>query len=79
MGDSRGRTIGEVAELIGVSVMTIRSWERRYGWPRPARTAGAHRRYDDVDVERLKALAELRRSMPTGEAIRRLKAEGRRR
>jgi DNA-binding transcriptional MerR regulator len=79
MGQSdgaEGKSIGEVAALLGVSAMTIRSWERRYAWPRPTRTSGSHRRYSDEEIERLRALAELRRSMPTGAAIKRLKLLG---
>ncbi|GAA5147380.1 hypothetical protein GCM10023340_19730 [Nocardioides marinquilinus] len=39
-------SIGEVAELTGVSVATLRVWESRYGFPRPHRRASGHRRYD---------------------------------
>lgn len=76
-GGARWRSIGEVAELIGVSVMTIRSWERRYGWPRPARTHGSHRRYSEDDVRRLIALGEMRRRMSTRDAVEKLKASER--
>ena len=34
------------AELLGVSPNTLRSWERRFGHPKPRRTAGGHRQYD---------------------------------
>ncbi|MDQ3751597.1 MAG: MerR family transcriptional regulator [Actinomycetota bacterium] len=50
--------VAEVAALIGVPVPTIRSWEKRYGWPRPARTQGNHRRYDPAEVEQLRALRD---------------------
>lgn len=43
--------IGEVAELTGISVSTLRSWERRYGYPRPLRLDGGHRRYDADTVK----------------------------
>jgi DNA-binding transcriptional MerR regulator len=47
------------ATMLGVSANTLRSWERRYGFPRPQRSAGGHRQYELSDVEALKqALAE---------------------
>lgn len=47
-------SISEVAAMVGLTAHTIRAWERRYGVPRPARTAATHRRYtmDDVDLLR---------------------------
>ena len=43
------------AELLGVSPSTLRSWERRLGYPQPGRTPGNHRQYD---LEELEALRE---------------------
>ncbi len=42
------------AELLGVSPNTLRSWERRFGYPQPRRTAGGHRQYDLVELESLR-------------------------
>lgn len=42
------------AELLGVSPNTLRSWERRFGYPRPRRTAGGHRQYDLAELEALR-------------------------
>ncbi len=42
------------AELLGVSPSTLRSWERRLGYPRPRRTAGGHRQYDLAELEALR-------------------------
>lgn len=42
-------SIGEVARTSGVSVETLRNWERRYGFPVPQRRRSGHRRYP-VDV-----------------------------
>ena len=50
--------VAEVAALIGVPVPTIRSWEKRYGWPRPRRTRGGHRRYGPTEVDQLRALRD---------------------
>jgi len=38
-------SIGQLAERTGVSVETLRAWERRYGVLRPVRSRGGHRRY----------------------------------
>jgi MerR family transcriptional regulator, light-induced transcriptional regulator len=48
----------EVSSLIGVPVPTIRSWERRYGWPSPRRTDGGHRRYTAEEVKQLRLLRD---------------------
>ena len=47
------------AEVLGVSPNTLRSWERRYGFPTPRRTAGNHRNYELVELQTLRdALAD---------------------
>lgn len=68
----RYMTIGDVAEICGVAVVTVRSWERRYGWPEPVRSRGEHRRYRARDKDVFIQFAELRRSMSTSRAIRAL-------
>ena len=50
--------IRAVARATGLSVDTLRAWERRYGAVRPAR-GDRGRSYSDADVARLKALARL--------------------
>ena len=45
-----GLAIGELAERAGVPAPTLRSWETRYGFPRPRRLEGGHRRYEPGDV-----------------------------
>jgi DNA-binding transcriptional MerR regulator len=42
------------AELLGVSPNTLRSWERRFGFPEPRRTSGGHRQYDLAELESLR-------------------------
>jgi DNA-binding transcriptional MerR regulator len=42
------------AELLGVSPNTLRSWERRFGYPKPRRTRGGHRQYDLGELESLR-------------------------
>lgn len=47
------------AEILGVSPNTLRSWERRFGYPKPRRTQGGHRQYDHAEVQALReAFAE---------------------
>jgi DNA-binding transcriptional MerR regulator len=47
------------AEVLGVSPNTLRSWERRYGFPTPKRTVGNHRNYDLIELQTLRdALAQ---------------------
>jgi len=47
------------AAMLGVSPNTLRSWERRFGYPQPRRTKGGHRQYDLGEVEALReAFAE---------------------
>ncbi|HEU4904962.1 MAG TPA: MerR family transcriptional regulator [Solirubrobacterales bacterium] len=47
------------AEVLGVSPNTLRSWERRYGYPVPKRTQGNHRNYELIELQTLRdALGE---------------------
>ena len=39
---------------LGVSPNTLRSWERRFGYPKPRRTQGGHRQYDLAELESLR-------------------------
>ena len=45
-----GMTIGELAERSGVPTATLRSWETRFGFPRPQRMTSGHRRYAPGDL-----------------------------
>jgi DNA-binding transcriptional MerR regulator len=46
------------AAMLGVSPNTLRSWERRFGFPEPRRTAGGHRQFDLSEIEALRAAFE---------------------
>lgn len=50
-------TIRLAARRSGITAHTLRAWERRYGFPSPARTSGGARRYSDADIERLQLIA----------------------
>ncbi len=59
MSDEPVLRIGEVARRTGVTVATLRAWERRYGLLDPHRTDGGHRLYREVDVERVRSMSRL--------------------
>jgi len=53
-----------VAAMLGVSPVTLRTWDHRYGLGPSGRTEGGHRRYRDTDVEVLRRMVAL-----TGQGI----------
>ena len=57
-----GLSIGELARQTGVPAATLRSWEDRYGFPRPQRLEGGHRRYDEGDAALIGEILRLRAS-----------------
>ena len=64
--------LAQLTEATGLSPELIRAWERRYGFPRPARTLGGHRRYDQEEVELLhRAVMLVRSGFRAREAITR--------
>lgn len=48
--------IGQAAQKLGVSVDTLRRWERE-GKLKPDRNAAGHRRYTDEDIDTLRRAA----------------------
>jgi len=50
-------SIGELSEMTGIGVHTLRVWEKRYGAPHSQRLPSGHRRYPKEEVSRLKAIA----------------------
>src|SRR4051794_20653672 len=51
-------TIGALSRATGVPPDTLRTWERRYGFPKPERTETGHRRYSQATLERLRLVLE---------------------
>jgi methylmalonyl-CoA mutase cobalamin-binding subunit len=47
-------SIGAIARATGVPVETLRTWERRYGFPGAERTTSGHRRYSHATLQRLR-------------------------
>ena len=51
-------TIGALSTATGIPVDTIRTWERRYGYPLPERKPSGHRVYSLSTVPRLRRVAQ---------------------
>ncbi len=47
------------ARLTGVPANTLRTWERRYGFPQPRRTASGRRLFDDEQLAAIRRMATL--------------------
>ena len=72
----RSRTVSSVADELGVSASTLRTWERRYGLGPERREAGSRRRYQPEDVERLRAMVNhMHAGLPAAEAAKRALAD----
>lgn len=70
-------TISAVSSSLGIPIPTIRSWERRYGFPVPGRTRGKHRRYSTHEVDLLRQLRdEITRGHPARQAVEVVLARG---
>ncbi len=52
-------SIGALARAAGIPVPTLRTWERRYGFPVPQRKPSGHRLYPASAVEHLRKVAAL--------------------
>ncbi|MEC9441050.1 MAG: MerR family transcriptional regulator [Myxococcota bacterium] len=50
-------SIGAVSQATGIPVETLRTWERRYGFPSPERSDGGHRQYNASIVEHLNLIS----------------------
>ncbi|SCF79042.1 B12 binding domain-containing protein [Streptomyces sp. DconLS] len=69
-GDA-GLTTGVLARRLGVSPMTLRSWDRRYGIGPTARTGGGHRRWTAADVATVEEMCRLTATgVPPADAAR---------
>ena len=52
-------SISELSELVDIPAETLRTWERRYGFPDPERTPSGHRRYAARVVPKLRLAKDL--------------------
>ncbi len=64
------------AVMLGVSPNTLRSWERRYGFPRPRRSPGGHRQYELGEIESLRATLAETHNVSSAIALARQRGEG---
>jgi MerR family transcriptional regulator, light-induced transcriptional regulator len=64
------------AAMLGVSPNTLRSWERRFGFPSPRRTQGGHRQFDLAEVEALRTAFEETHNVSSAISIARERGSG---
>jgi hypothetical protein len=64
------------AAMIGVSPSTLRSWERRYGFPQPKRSEGGHRQFDLGEIEALRSAFEETQNVSSAISIARERGAG---
>src|SRR5215204_3795788 len=63
-------SVGAFARRTGVAAVTLRAWERRYGFPRPSRARGGRRLYTERDIWTVRALrAHTEQGVPISRAI----------
>ncbi|MGB9639304.1 MAG: MerR family transcriptional regulator [Anaerolineales bacterium] len=66
--------IGVVSRMTGISMATLRAWERRYGFPGSGRTEGGHRLYSENDIFQLRWVKQrIEEGMQTAQAIHALR------
>jgi hypothetical protein len=64
------------AAMLGVSPNTLRSWERRFGYPEPTRTAGGHRQFDLAEIEALRSAFEETQNISSAISVARERGAG---
>jgi MerR family transcriptional regulator, light-induced transcriptional regulator len=64
------------AAMLGVSPNTLRSWERRFGFPEPRRTAGGHRQFDLAEIEALRSAFEETHNISSAVSVARERGSG---
>ena len=63
-------SVAEAAARVGLTAATLRTWHRRYGLGPSVRTAGGHRRYNSLDISRLRVVQQMvDGGVPPGEAV----------
>lgn len=64
------------AVMLDVSPNTLRSWERRYGFPRPHRSPGGHRQYSLAQIEALRMTLSETHNVSSAISLARERGEG---
>lgn len=62
--------------MLGVSPNTLRSWERRYGFPQPLRSPGGHRQYGLAEIESLRLTLAETHNVSSAVSLARERGEG---
>lgn len=62
--------------MLGVSPNTLRSWERRYGFPQPHRSPGGHRQYALAEIEALRMTMAETHNVSSAISLARTRGEG---
>ncbi len=63
-------SVAEAAARVGLTAATLRTWHRRYGLGPSVRTTGGHRRYNSLDISRLRVVQQMvDGGVPPGEAV----------
>jgi DNA-binding transcriptional MerR regulator len=58
MDDAAQLRIGELSYRLGISPDVLRAWEKRYGVPRPSRSAAGYRLYSERDEWRVRLMQQ---------------------
>lgn len=64
------------AAMLGVSTNTLRSWERRFGYPMPRRTEGGHRQFELAEIEALRQALSQTHNISSAISIARERGQG---
>jgi MerR family transcriptional regulator, light-induced transcriptional regulator len=64
------------AAMLGVSPNTLRSWERRFGFPAPRRSQGGHRQFDLGEIDALRQALEETHNVSSAISIARERGTG---
>jgi MerR family transcriptional regulator, light-induced transcriptional regulator len=64
------------AAMLGVSPNTLRSWERRFGFPSPRRSQGGHRQFELTEIEALRQALEETHNVSSAISIARERGSG---
>ncbi len=64
------------AVMLGISPNTLRSWERRYDFPKPLRSAGGHRQYSLGEIEALRLTLAETHNVSSAISLARERGEG---
>ena len=70
-------TVQVAARLVGITRVTLRAWEIRHGFVRPARTRRGQRLYSQEDIDRLREIKKLLDGGASHTGIKKMLGRGR--